>query len=138
MRALAVVSVYTMVTFVDEDYWSVRPIGFMRHQRSGHGCCVAPSSTSLRITKDKDRRTIEQHEKWLCLKDVSRGEQKHSNESHRDDGKHAAIRLRRFFGAHRTNSYMFFFVHGDPRSELQQKITCDKALVFGQPSAGGV
>ena len=72
VRALAVVSVYTMVTFVDEDYWSVRPIGFMRHQRSGHGRCIAPSSTSLRITKDKDRRTIEQREKWLCLKDVMR------------------------------------------------------------------
>src|SRR5258705_4372635 len=94
--------------------WSVRPIWFMCHQWNRHGrftLCIVPSSTSVRIPKDKGRRTIEQGENWLCLKDVCRGEQNHSNESHRDDGKRAAIRLRRFFGAQRTNPYMLILIH---------------------------
>src|SRR5258705_11538403 len=106
--------VTSMVTFVDEEYLvssahlvHVPPAESTWSLHAVH----LPSSTSLRIPKDKDRRTIEQGENWLCLKDVSRGEQNHSNESHRDDGKRAAIRLRGFFGAHRTNPYMFIFVH---------------------------
>jgi hypothetical protein len=106
--------VTSMVTLVDEEYLVSSAHLVHVPQRNRHGrftLYVVPSSTSLRIPKDKDRRTIEQGQNWLCLKDVSRGEQNHSNESHRGDGKRAAIRLPGFFGARRTNPYMFIFVH---------------------------
>src|SRR5882672_10919441 len=122
--------------------WSVRPIWFMCHQRNRHGrltLCIVPSSTSLRIPKDKDRRTIEQGEDWLCLKDVSRGEQNHSNESHRDDGTRTAICLRGFFGTHRTNPCMFIFVHELLHFQsFGRRLPAIRPLVFGQPSSGKI
>ena len=113
--------------------WSVRPIWFMCHQRNRHGrftLCIVPSSTSLRIPKDKGRRTIEQGENWLCLKDVSRGEQNHSNESHRDDGKRAAVRLRGFLALTVRILICSSWSMTAPCSEFRQKITCDKTSCF--------
>src|SRR3954470_23340165 len=65
--------VTSMVTFVDEEYLVSSAHLVHVPQRNRHGrftLYVVPSSTSLRIPKDKDRRTIEQGQNWLCLKDV--------------------------------------------------------------------